>query len=254
MPKRRNRAGALERPACVRSLDDRSRSAEGFHARRYRVERRDDDGAGRGQTAAHDRGGDQGRARAAAGNCGGRNSGSGVHQLPDGAGVLARRDPARGARGRGLLSSAQVGASSRCRRSRAGRISLRESDRSGNRRARAQCRAGRYDRAAVRGGRLQRDARILFQRRRPSDEAARRVGARALSAGAGYRRGASGRRLPGRVYSRYRKGVACPRRRPAARERGPRDFSRRGDQGDLRGYPPHLRAARDPLRRLHERR
>ena len=41
---------------------------------------------------------------------------------------------------------------------------------------------GRHDRATLRGGGLRRDARILFQRRRPPDEAARRVGPRALSA------------------------------------------------------------------------
>ena len=77
-------------------------------------------------------------------------------------------------------------------------------DRAAHRRPRAQRGARRHARAHARGERLRRHARVLLQQRRTPDEAARRIGARALPRRDRPPRDDARGRLPGRIHPRHR--------------------------------------------------
>ena len=133
--------------------------------------------------------------------------------------------PRRGRRGRALRAGRAE------RPARAGGVREREPDRAAAHRARAQRRAGRRARAAARGRRLDRRARVLLQRRRPPDGPVRGVGGGALPAGARARgrdaRGRLPRRVPGGDRRGHRGRARRRARRPPARG-APGAAARRG--------------------------
>ena len=176
-PQRRYRARARGRPTHHRAARRRERrGAQGPGPWRRGEQRGVGDGAGREKTAARDRRDHPRQSGTPARGRGGVRRGRGIHQFPDGASVLAWRTAPRRGRRRALLASAN-----RRRAQGAGRVSFGQSDRAAHGRPRPQRGARRHARAPARGERLRGHARVLLQRRRTPDAAARRIGARALS-------------------------------------------------------------------------